>query len=173
MFQLRCTKKTQELLNLGASDLSEATPENFALGCWYVNSFIQNRKKCLLFVEEATLMSFVLTGFRKEHIKNFPLIFKAGLIQLLRFENIDPEIISSYENGTNDVVFTKTASKKILGNMNDLLSLYQHFITSDGGLDYCDLNEITMRLNRTPQRNLDWCFSVEALHKLLLTNIIG
>jgi len=55
--------------------------------------------------------------------------------------------------------------------MNDLLSLYQHFITSDGGLDYCDLNEIMMRLNRTPQRNLDWCFSVEALHKLLLTNI--
>ena len=55
--------------------------------------------------------------------------------------------------------------------MNDLLSLYQHFISYDGGLEYCDLDQITMRANRTPQRNLEWSFSVEALHKRLLTNI--
>jgi hypothetical protein len=171
MYQLRCTKKVQDLLNVKPSDLAEPTAENFALGCWYVNTFTQNRKKCLLFVEESTLMSFVLTGFRKEHIKNFPFIFKAGLLQLLRLEKIPTEIISSYESGTEDLIITKTLSKKTLGNMNDLLSLYQHFISYDGGLEYCDLDQITMRANRTPQRNLEWSFSVEALHKRLLTNI--
>lgn len=169
MYQLRCTKKAQDALGLKSADLSEPRDERFALGNWYVNPFTVSRRKCLLFMEENTLASFVLVGLRKEHIKDIGKIFKNGVVQFLELENFSVEVISAFENVPEHAVFTKTVSKKLLGNMNDLLSLYDHFIQSEGGLINCDLSAITMKLNRTPQRNLDWKYSIEVLHETIGT----
>jgi len=53
--------------------------------------------------------------------------------------------------------------------MNDLLSLYDHFIYNDGGLSNCDLNAISMGINRTPQRNLNWKYSIDAVREIIGT----
>lgn len=169
MYQLRCTKKAQNALGLKAVDLSEPKYENFVLGNWYVNNFTDNRRKCLLFMEEKTLASFVLVGLRKEHIKDIGKIFKNGVVQLLELENFPLEVVFAFKNAPEHVVFTKTASKKLLGNMNDLMSLYRHFIYNEGGVTNCDLCAISMKLNRTPQRSLNWRFSIDAVHETLGT----
>ncbi|MFW1331740.1 DUF6933 domain-containing protein, partial [Vibrio parahaemolyticus] len=79
-------------------------------------------------------MSFILVGYRKEHAKDIGQIFKNGVLQLLELEGFPSEIIEAYEKAPENVLFTKTASKKLLGNMNDVLGGYEHFIYMDGGL---------------------------------------
>ena len=51
--------------------------------------------------------------------------------------------------------------------MNDLISLYQRFINLDGGLNHCSTGEIIHRINRTPQRNLEWKDSISAATALI------
>ncbi|USD62089.1 hypothetical protein J4N45_09090 [Vibrio sp. SCSIO 43140] len=167
MYQLRCTKKVQDVLGLKSSNLSEVKEESFVLGNWYVNTFTSNRRKCLLFMEEKTLMSFVLVGLRKEDHKGIGKVFQNGVNYLLKSEGISPEVLQAFENAPEQIEYTKTDSKQLLGNMNDLLATYEYFIHYDGGLGVCDLNEITMKINRTPQRNLDWKYSVDVLHEIL------
>ena len=171
MYQLRCTKKVQDILGLKSSNLAEIKDENFALGNWYVNTFTVNRRKCLLFMEEKTLLSFVLAGIRKDHHKNMGKIFKNGVVRLLELEGVSPFVIQAFEKAPEHIEYTKTDSKKLLGNMNDLLATYEYRILYDGGLNFCDLDDITMRINRTPQRNLDWKYSVDVLHEMVGTAI--
>ena len=167
MYQLRCTKKAQDALGLKSADLSEPSGENFALGNWYVNFFTQNKRKCLFVMEETTLSSFVLVGLRKEHVKDIGKMFKNGVVKLLELECFPPENICAFENAPEQVIFTKTANKKLLGNMNDLMSLYERFIYNDGGINNCDLSAIIMKINRIPQKKLDWKYSIDALHEAL------
>lgn len=167
MYQLRCTKKAQDALGLKSVDLSKPSDENVTLGNWYVNVFTQNRRKCLLVMEEKTLITFVLVGLRKEHINGICKIFKNGVVKFLQLEGFPAKTISAFESASEQVIFTKTASKTLLSSMNDLMSLYNHFIDSDGGIKNCDLTEITMRVNRRPQRTLHWKFSIDALHEAL------
>lgn len=50
--------------------------------------------------------------------------------------------------------FSRTDNRKVLGNLNDLAFLYHHYIQYDGGLAACDMEDIIVRVNQTPQRNL-------------------
>ncbi|HGS5022853.1 TPA: hypothetical protein ACMDP3_003471, partial [Vibrio cholerae] len=113
MYQLRCTKKVQDAFGLKPSDLAEAQDENLVIGNWYVNLFTVERRKCLVFMEEQTLMSFVLIGLRKEHIKDIGVIFKKGVLQLLELEGFPDDIIAAFERAPEKVLFTKTESRKL------------------------------------------------------------
>ncbi|WP_394146542.1 DUF6933 domain-containing protein [Vibrio atypicus] len=166
MYQLRCTKKSQDLLGLKAQDLSEVDSESHVLGNWYMHTFTQERRKCLFFMEEKTLMSFILVGFRKSESKYFHEAFKSGLLNLLELENAPREILASFENAPAAIGFTKTDSRKLVGHMNEKMSLFQDFIHAEGGFEHCDLSEITATINRMPQRQLGWALSVEALNDL-------
>ncbi|MBJ6903552.1 hypothetical protein JG633_18180, partial [Vibrio cholerae] len=110
-------------------------------------------------MEEKTLMSFVLIGFKKTEFKHFNEAFKSGLLTLLELENAPHEILSSFENAEPNISFTKTDSRKLLGHVNDTMSLYQDFIYSDGGFEHCDLAQITAKINRMPQKELGWALS--------------
>ncbi len=166
MYQLRCTKKSQDLLGLRPQDLSDIESEHHILGNWYMHTFTQERRKCLFFMEEKTLMSFVLIGFKKSEFKHFNEAFKSGLVTLLEFENAPNEIFSSFENAEPNISFTKTDSRKLLGHVNDKMSLYQDFIYSDGGFEHCDLAQITAKINRMPQKELGWALSIDVFNEL-------
>ena len=68
MLQLRCTAKVIKLLGLKPGDLSEIKISESLLGNWYVNLFVVDRRKTLLFMNEPTLLSFVIYGVRKNNI---------------------------------------------------------------------------------------------------------
>ena len=63
--------------------------------------------------------------------------------------------------------YTKTHSKQLLGNMNNLIQTYAHYIYYDGGLEYCDLTDIIQRINHMPQRNINWKYSIDLTKELL------
>lgn len=50
--------------------------------------------------------------------------------------------------------YVSTDSKKVLGNMNDLVAQSQYVIMSAGGVSCCDIGETILQVNRMPQKNL-------------------
>ena len=165
--QMRCTQKLLKQLNVKNNELAEIEKPDSLLGNWYANIFTLDRRKTIIFMNERTLASFIIFGIRKDNIKDFPLAFVHGVEQLLSMEGINKTVIDKVLEQYREISFTKTDSKSLLGNLNDLVNLYTHFILSDGGLKYADLYEVISRINRTPQRNIGWLNSAKALNEIL------
>jgi hypothetical protein len=167
MLQLRITGKVQKELRVEPGELVDAKPGNSLLGNWYINLFSLDRRKTFIFVNEKTLLSFVIFGVKKSNVKKTPEIFLRGLDQLLTIEGFDINQINKVFEGYESYEFTKTTSRSVLGNMNDLVDLYKHSVSYDGGFKYCDIGKLILKINRTPQRNLGWSNSIESVRELL------
>lgn len=169
MLTLKCTKKVQDYLKLKASDLAEPVQGEDGFGAWYVNQFYVDRRKCLVFMNEKTLLSFFLFGMKKMNTRKetFPDLCLNGIFQLLKIEDFSGESINVLFESAREFRYMKTTDRKALGNLNDLMFLYEHMILSEGGLEYCDLTEIIRRINRTPQRNIGWGYSIDKAKEAL------
>ena len=167
MVQIRCTQKVVEELGLKEEDLSEVKEPTSLLGNWYSNLFILDKRKTLIFMNERTLLSFIVFGIRKKNIKDLPIVFHNGVKQLLLMEDFDDTVISNVTKDCLEIELTKTANRSLVGNLNDLMNLYKSFILADGGLNSCDLNSITKKINRRPQKTLEWSSSVELAREVL------
>ena len=165
--QIRCTQKLLKALGVKNTELSDIEKSDSILGNWYANIFTLDRRKTIIFMNEKTLLSFVIYGIKKTNIKNFPLIFINGLEQCLAMEDIESRQIEKVLSEYTNMFLTKTDSKSFLGNMNDIVSLYTHFVLYDGGLNQVDLSEVIARINRTPQRNIGWQNSIAAVKGIL------
>ena len=141
MLQLRCTSKVLKLLDLGPKDLAEMRAPDSLFGNWYVNLFVVDRRKTLLFMNERTLLSFVIYGVRRDNVKNIQHVLLRGIDQLLTLEGFNISEINKVFSGYDSAEFTKTGSRRLLGNMNDLMDGYKHSILYEGGLKCCDLAE--------------------------------
>jgi hypothetical protein len=170
MLQFRCTAKVQKELGLKPKDLDDIQEPDTMIGNWYVNISTIDRRKTFLFVNERTLLSFILYGVKKSNIANIHEMFLKALNQLLLMEGVDYPVIDKLNNEYLELKYTKTNSKQVLGNMNDLMSLYKHIIYMDGGLKYCDLTDIIHQINTTPQKNIGWAYSIDLAKELLQCN---
>ena len=167
MLQLRCTAKARKLAKIKDKDLVDPFPDNTVLGGWYLNVFQLGRRKAFIFMSERTLLSFIIFGVRSDNLKNFTNSFQVGVIQVMEMIGANPDQIKRVLTEYDSYCYTKTISKSVIGNMNDLVDLYQHFVWHEGGLEHCDIGEIIYRINRTPQRNIDWNYSATLSLELL------
>lgn len=170
MLQFRCTAKVQKELGLKPKDLDAVQDPDTMLGNWYVNISTIDRRKTFLFVNERTLLSFILYGIKKSNIVNMHEGFLKALNQLLLMEGVDYPVIDKLNNEYLQLEYTKTNSKQILGNMNDLMYLYKELIYTAGGLQHCDLSDIIHQLNTMPQKNIGWGYSIDLAKELLQCN---
>lgn len=167
MLQLKCTQKVLRELGLAPPAGRESRGPDTRLGHWYVNLFTVDRRKTFLFMNERTLLSFVIFGIKKSNVQGMPAVFMRGLVQLLTLEGFKPRDIDRALAGYETPELARTDSSRLLGNMNNLMDLYRHHILLEGGFASCDLDGIMLRINRTPQRNLGWVFSIEVTRELL------
>lgn len=167
MLQLRCTAKAQKELGIKKSELADAKRSDTLLGNWYVNLFTVDRRKTLIFVNEKTLLSFILFGFKESNVKNISEIFLRGLEQLLTIEGFDIGQVNKVFSGYENYEFTKTISKSVLGSMNDLVYLYKSSVQYEGGYKNIDIGELILKTNRTPQKKLGWSYSIDLVRELM------
>lgn len=167
MLQLKSTAKVRKFLGLKDSELLEKALDSSVLGAWYVNLFPIERRKALIFMNERTLLSFIIYGVRKDNTKNLPGVLCRGLHQLLSFTEVDLVLIERALTDYETYCYSKTDSKRALGNMNEIVFLYQHHIQYEGGIQNCDLTGITFKVNQTPQRNIGWDFSLDLAISLI------
>ena len=166
---IRCTKKLQQEMELKPSDLCTEEPRFSYLGPWHANLIHIDRRKCVLFVNDMTLFNFIVPDVSRAQIRELDKLFMGYLSCVLADAGISEadraRILSEYD----EVGFTNTNSKSVLGSMNDLAFHYKYSIQEAGGVHSPAVPGIIRRLNRMPMGVLKYVFPIEALKALYQT----
>ena len=151
------------------SDLCADEPHFSYLGPWHADLIPIDRRKCVLFVNDKTLLNFTVPDLSRAQIRELDQLFKNYLNCVLADAGI-PEadrggILSEY----GEVGDAGTSSKSVLGSMNDLAFHNIYSIREARGVHSPAVPGIIRRLNRMPMGALKYVFPIEALKALYQT----
>lgn len=166
MLLLRCTAKLRKEMGLKEAGLYDGEAPGSPLDTWYANLLRISRRKCVLFTHAESLFSFLTFDASKARLKNLDSVFREGLQEAMTREGFTPSVISQLMGRYKDAWYARTDSRKVLGSMNDLASLFKYHILSDGA-DYNNLPATILRLNRVPFSPLAGRYAIEEFSGLL------
>ena len=139
---VRCTARLLKLL--APVEVADAQP---APDDWYANLIWIDRRKTLLVVHADTLFSVFVADVRKPQLSK--LDYLAGTVATaLADEDLAPDCLGPLDPAR--VQIARTASRSVLGFMNDMASMSEHVAAQSGGVAHLDVEELNAFLRRTP-----------------------
>lgn len=99
-------------------------PEGAFFTDWYVNFFLFDRKKHLIFTEAASLFSFVVPGVSRQEIQALAGRFRKELARALFDEHFTAAEMTIVLERIGEMEFGKTINRSVLGSMNELILGY-------------------------------------------------
>lgn len=163
---IRSTQKLQKEMGLKNDALIQQEPTPSVLGSWHGNLIYIARRKCVLFVNDKTLLNFLIPDVQREQIRQLDTLFRDFLQCVLAEEGFDKTTTAKILQEYAEIGFAKTNSKSVLGSMNDLAFHYKYHIQEAGGVHSCMVPQIIHELNRMPMSAIAACFPVNALREL-------
>jgi hypothetical protein len=138
MFTLRCTTRLRK--RLGATEETPSVPASRRLGDWYAH-LLFTRPQAVLCVSDRTLVPVLLPA--RESRLLVPHL-RDGVTQMLRALGVAEAAVAAEQEGMKDAVIGKTASRQVLGSLNDFAWML-HSYRGAG-----TLLEVALRLGETP-----------------------
>ena len=108
--------------------------------------FIVERRKCLLLVHADTLFSVLDTNVRAAQLDHLGFYVATLVVDALASEGLTRTTLGPMDPSGMRVA--KTASRSVLGHMNEMTFEAQQFIAQDGGLRHADPDGVNRRLRR-------------------------
>jgi len=165
---IRCTQKLLKEMEVDKSSLlSHSSPSPFILSDWYANLIKISRSKCILFVNERTLFSFLVVKTPRTKLSNFKNVFIDHLKQTLINEDIAEQTINKIINQYKDIEYGKTNDRNIVASMRHIAYIYEVLFSLKGSIGECNLPEVTHNVNRTIFKNIGYRYPVELLKELI------
>lgn len=164
---IRCTQKLLKEIGVNTSSLKDSSPSGALLGDWYANLIKISRSKCILFVSEGTLFSFLVLKAPRTELSNLKNVFIENLKQTLIHEGVDEKIIEKLINQYDSTEYDKTNNRNIVASMNHMAFIYDVSISLKGGIRECNIQEIIHNTNRTFHKNTGMRYPVEILKELI------
>ncbi|UUY03868.1 hypothetical protein LRS13_24970 [Svornostia abyssi] len=140
---VRCTARLLKLL--APVDIADAPsgPDD-----WYANLVWINRRKCVLLVHAETLFPVFVADVRKPQLSHFGHFVAGTVATALADEGLLPGCLGPLD--PTHVQVARTASRSVLGFMNDMVFLSEHMAAQAGGVTRLDIEELNAFLRRTP-----------------------
>lgn len=140
---LRCTKKLLSLLGRGVA-LTEQPPSD---DDWYANVLWIDRRKCLLIAHADTLFPVFRVDVRLAELRPpGPYVVRAVEEELCA-EGLPRDVLGRLD--AKDVHVARTASRSILGFMNEMAFHLSYQIQLEGGINVCDIRALNHGQRRT------------------------
>lgn len=140
---LRCTARLLKLLGDANHPRADAPPPDD--DDWYGNLLWIDRRKCLLLVHAGTLFPIFAPDVRKADLRTLGPYVTDLVVEALVSEGLPADALGR----TNlDVEVARTASRSILGHMNDMAYMCQAEVERTGGLAVTDIAGVNQRLRR-------------------------
>ena len=131
---LRCTSRLLDLIGVRPRDLAAADPSE---NDWYGHLLWIDRRKCLLFTHAGTMLSIFVPDVRKADVHAIAIVLVSQIATALAAEGLPPETLGPRDPGA--VRLATSASRTVLGCMNDDASMLEHAVAGHGGLSRCDI----------------------------------
>lgn len=166
MLLIRCTCKLQKEMGLKKTDLVEEEGSDSKLGPWHANLIHINGRKCILFVNDKTLLNFIVTDVTRAEIRGLSEMFLNTLICVLADEGVSNNVIDAIKQEYSENGYAKTNNKSVLGSMNDLAFHYKFLIQDSGGVHSYMVPSIIKQLNHMPMGAIDYAYSIDAFRAI-------
>jgi hypothetical protein len=140
---VRCTSKLLDLLGKRSVRLVEAPPSG---DDWYANLLWLDRRKCLLATHAGTLFSLFVVDIRAADLRPFERRIVDLLAAALLDEGLPTDVLGRLE--PDEVQLAKTASKRVLGVMNQMALEIGWAVDQAGGLWNVDVDDLNRHLRR-------------------------
>ena len=164
---IRCTAKLIKELGLKQSELIEESPRFSFLGQWHANLIYINRRKCVLFVNDKTLINFIVPDVSRAEIRKLGNMFESTFHCILADEGYSQEGIKKILAEYSEIGIGKSNNRSVLGSLNDLAYHYEHSILESGGPHSAAIPSIISRLNRMPMHSSKkGFFPIDELQKI-------
>lgn len=146
MFTIHATKKLIERVKRPFEEPVEPTT---ALGNWYANALLWKPQHVALFVNERTLLPVIVPLAPARSVGDR---LGESLRTLLLALNVDREFIEAELGEMHAYNYAKTASRSVLGMVNDFAHLAEHYLWHRQD---ADLMSTSLWLSHTPCSPLD------------------
>lgn len=166
---IRCTKKLQKEMGLKQSSLVETSSDTSFLGSWHANLIHIDRRKCILFVNDKTLFNFIAPDATRAQIRELDVLFRSYLSCVLSEEGIKLPQKAKFMAEAEEVAYSNTNNKSVLGSMNDLAFHYKLHINATGGVHSSSVPSIISQLNHMPMKAIKYAYPVDELKALCAT----
>ena len=166
MITLRCTQKLRTYLGVVPVDTPE--PTTATLGDWYGNLVPTLSGDLIIFVDEKTLLTIAIPVWES---KNLVPLFCNRVANMLGMIGVHPKDVAAELSHYDQVQYSKTASRSVLGSLNDFAWHYQIMADEAKSTSDLSLSKAELKLSQIPCKPLDYRFPSEVAKELL--SIVG
>jgi hypothetical protein len=138
---LRCTRKLLDVIKPGPLAGEPASDED-----WYGNLLWIDGRKCLLLTHAGTLFTIFEPDVQAAGLRDTGRLVTGLIGRELAREGLGPGTFRDLDAAS--VALDKTASRTVLGCMNDMAFACTHAVDLAGGLANADIGKINQRLRR-------------------------
>lgn len=163
MFTLRCTQKL--LRRMPTPPFDAASPPATLLGDWYANILFSRPRQLVLCLSERTLLPVIVPA---KSLETLPARLADGVVELLHALGIPPELIARERAAMDEAHMGRTASRRVLGSMNDLQ--FQLECAPQANPERA-LRDHALWLARTPMKPIEYSSPDAATHALFQASL--
>ena len=165
MITLRCTHKLRKYL--GVSALESPAAPTAKLGDWYANLVPTAGGDLILCASEKSLLTVVIPARESNNL--IPL-FRLRVGNILAMLGINAGVIERELTHLEHIQFGKTASRSLLGSMNDFAQMYQYEAERYGGSGILSLSKAELNMSEVPCKPLKYASPDMVARELLEGN---
>jgi Domain of unknown function (DUF6933) len=160
---VRCTGKLLDLLGKQSVRLIDAPPNR---DDWYANLLWLDRRKSLLITHAGTLFALFVADIRAADLRPFERRIVDLLTAALCEEDLPSGVLGRLE--PSEVRIAKTASKHVLGVMNQMALEIGWAVDQAGGLWNVDVDDLNRHLRRSLHtKDGEYRVPLELVHRRL------
>lgn len=156
---VRCTARLLKLL--APIEVADGPP---ATHDWYANLIWIDRRKCLLLVHAGTLFPVFVAGVRKSELAKLGDCGTASIAAALTSAGFAADHLGPLH--PDDVQVARTASRSVLGFMNDMATTAQYIAARSGGITQLDVLVLDALLLRTPNNRDGYVRPIDAVRAI-------
>jgi hypothetical protein len=158
---LRCTRKLLKALEVTPSQA--AIPSTNVLGEWYANLIETTAGDLVIFANTRTLLSVALPTTAIPQL--VPLLI-ARVYNLLCIIGVPQELAAREIAAYDTVLFARTASRSVLGSLNEIAHYYHYVAESSKPDEPLSLQQAELELSRYLHKPLDYRYPAEVAIEL-------
>ncbi len=151
--QIALTKKVSDKFKIKALEMKLDSSDD--LFCWHANTFTYQRKTGIILMNDMTRYTIVLYDIKKKEFKNLKVVMLSQLESNMLMDGISNEKIKEYLDDLEEIIYIKTSSRSILGQIKDSLLMLEYHLYDIGTVREDKLDYLNNIFNDVPMRALE------------------
>ena len=162
---IRCTAKLRKEMGLSKKDLFEGASPEGRFGQWHANLIYIFGRKCVVFINDRTLLNFIQPDVRRAQIRTLDDLFRDGLRPVLEDQDLTQEQMDAIMSEYREVDYAKSNDRSVLGSLNEVAFQYEYHLKALGRVTPEDVRFRIYQTNRMPMGAQDYATGSQALHE--------